>query len=143
MFKTVLIPVDIAQMDAAAASLSAARELTNREDVKTVLLYVVEQIPAFAAADVPPIVHEQVLTDAKTSLSTLAQEHGLPSKTEILVREGHPSRTILDVANDASADVIVVASHDPGLTDYLLGSTASRVVRHAHCSVLVIRNQST
>ena len=36
--------------------------------------------------------------------------------------------------------MIVIASHDPGLADYLLGSTAGRVVRHAHCSVLVVRN---
>ena len=35
--------------------------------------------------------------------------------------------------------MIVIASHDPGLVDYLLGSVAARVVRHAHCSVLVTR----
>ena len=35
--------------------------------------------------------------------------------------------------------MIVMASHDPVLSDYLLGSVAARVVRHAHCSVLVAR----
>jgi len=36
-------------------------------------------------------------------------------------------------------DLIIVGSHKPGLQDYLLGSTAARVVRHAMCSVLVGR----
>jgi nucleotide-binding universal stress UspA family protein len=37
------------------------------------------------------------------------------------------------------ADLIVVGSHRPAMKDYLLGTNAARVVRHAHCSVLVVR----
>jgi nucleotide-binding universal stress UspA family protein len=36
--------------------------------------------------------------------------------------------------------MIVMASHRPELKDYLLGPNAARVVRHAECSVLVVRN---
>jgi len=53
--------------------------------------------------------------------------------------EGHSGRTILDYAENHQADCIVVASHRPGLQDYLLGSTAARVVRHASCAVHVVR----
>ena len=35
--------------------------------------------------------------------------------------------------------MIVIASHNSGMADYLLGSVADRIVRHAHCSVLVTR----
>jgi nucleotide-binding universal stress UspA family protein len=38
-----------------------------------------------------------------------------------------------------NADLIVLAAHRPELKDYLLGPNASRVVRHAKCSVYVIR----
>ena len=41
--------------------------------------------------------------------------------------------------NAQGVDLIIVASHRPGLQDYFLGSTAAKVVRHAKCSVLVIR----
>ncbi len=34
---------------------------------------------------------------------------------------------------------IIVASHKPNVGDYLLGTTAARVVRHATCSVFVVR----
>jgi nucleotide-binding universal stress UspA family protein len=55
------------------------------------------------------------------------------------VRAGHPGNQILDLAEETNADLIIVASHRPGLQDYFIGSTAGRVVRHANCSVLVTR----
>lgn len=52
---------------------------------------------------------------------------------------GHSARTIIDYANEKDVDCIVIGSHKPGLSDYFLGSTSSRVVRHANCSVHVRR----
>jgi Universal stress protein family len=46
---------------------------------------------------------------------------------------------ILGVAEEAEADLVVVGSHRPAMKDYLLGTNAARVVRHARCSVLVAR----
>jgi nucleotide-binding universal stress UspA family protein len=46
---------------------------------------------------------------------------------------------ILAVAEEAETDLIVVGSHRPAMKDYLLGTNAARVVRHAGCSVLVAR----
>lgn len=46
---------------------------------------------------------------------------------------------ILDLARDIGADLIVLASHRPGAKDYLIGANAVHVVRHAPCSVLVVR----
>jgi len=47
---------------------------------------------------------------------------------------------ILGVAEEAGAHLIVVGSHRPAMRDYLLGTNASRVVRHASSSVLVARD---
>ncbi|MBW4709166.1 universal stress protein [Roseobacter sp. YSTF-M11] len=52
---------------------------------------------------------------------------------------GHTARTIIDYAAANGFDCIVIGSHKPGLSDYFLGSTASRVVRHAPCAVHVHR----
>jgi len=46
---------------------------------------------------------------------------------------------ILGAAEAAEADLVVVGSHRPAMKDYLLGTNAARVVRHARCSVLVAR----
>ena len=53
--------------------------------------------------------------------------------------QGHSGRTIVDTATKMKVDCIVLGSHKPGLIDYLLGSTAARVVRHAPCAVHVAR----
>jgi nucleotide-binding universal stress UspA family protein len=46
---------------------------------------------------------------------------------------------ILEEAEKWGADVIIVGSHRPGAERFLIGSNASAVVRHATCSVLVVR----
>ncbi|WP_439155297.1 universal stress protein [Yoonia sp.] len=53
--------------------------------------------------------------------------------------QGHSGRSIIDYATSNGIDCIVLGSHKPGLRDYLLGSTAARVVRHAPCAVHVLR----
>jgi nucleotide-binding universal stress UspA family protein len=57
-----------------------------------------------------------------------------------LITKGHSGRGIIDVSIDLKTDCIVLGSHKPGLIDYLLGSTAARVVRHAPCAVHVLRD---
>ncbi len=62
----------------------------------------------------------------------------LDGVTAVLVK-GHTYRSIIDYSAENSIDCIVIGSHKPGLNDYLLGSTAARVVRHAPCAVHVCR----
>ncbi len=62
-----------------------------------------------------------------------------PDVTPIVIK-GHSGRTIIDFADEQKADCIIIGSHKPGLIDYLLGSTAARVVRHAPCAVHVLRD---
>ena len=58
---------------------------------------------------------------------------------ETAVRDGDPRSVIVDAAEEWGADLIVVGSHRPTMATYLLGSNASTIVRHARCSVLVVR----
>jgi nucleotide-binding universal stress UspA family protein len=54
--------------------------------------------------------------------------------------EGDPKSQIIDVADQWPADMIVVGSHGwQGLSRFLMGSVSEAVVRHARCSVEVIR----
>jgi nucleotide-binding universal stress UspA family protein len=52
---------------------------------------------------------------------------------------GAPWQSICDMARSAEADLIVIGSHGYAGLDRLLGTTAAKVVNHAHCSVLVVR----
>lgn len=67
-----------------------------------------------------------------------ARVAGVPGVKSVMLK-GHSSRTITEYAAKIGADAIIVGSHKPGLTDYFLGTTAARVVRHAPCAVVVLR----
>ena len=58
---------------------------------------------------------------------------------ETIARRGSVYEQVLKVAEELAVDQIVIGAHRPGLSDYLLGPNTARVVRHATCSVNVIR----
>ncbi|MFL4469227.1 universal stress protein [Tateyamaria armeniaca] len=76
---------------------------------------------------------------ARTDMS--AKLAGHPEINGVLV-EGHSARAIIDYAASHDVDCIVLGSHKPGLSDYFLGSTSARVVRHAPCAVHVHRSDT-
>jgi nucleotide-binding universal stress UspA family protein len=58
----------------------------------------------------------------------------------VLVKDGRPADVICKTAADEKADAIIIPTHGhSGLKHALLGSVAEKVVRHAPCSVLVVR----
>jgi nucleotide-binding universal stress UspA family protein len=66
---------------------------------------------------------------------------GFHVSTELV--EGEPKSLIIDVANEWLADMIVVGSHGwSGLSRFLMGSVSEAVMRHAHCSVEIIRTRA-
>jgi len=69
------------------------------------------------------------------TLATLRPD-GWPQATTV----GYTSEGLMAVGERIGADLIVLASHRPAMKDYLLGANASRVVRHAPCSVFVVRD---
>ncbi|MEJ7803327.1 MAG: universal stress protein [Candidatus Limnocylindria bacterium] len=67
---------------------------------------------------------------------------GIPTTAHL--RGGDPAREILATAEDQGADLIVIGSRGlGGLARLLLGSVARKVLIHAHCSVLIVRNQGS
>ena len=136
MPKTIIVPVALAQIEKAQTMLDVARQLGGK-DGEIVLVTVIEEVPGYIAAELPAGLLENAADEARGELRTLARNAGMELAVE--VRKGNPASAILAVADERNADVIVIASHRPGLQDYFLGSTAARVVRHAKCSVHVIR----
>jgi len=136
MYKKILVPIDMAQVAEGKAIIDDAIEHAA-EGAKIILLYVVEEVPNWAAISLPADLLDKSLHEAHDELKAIANATG--RKMDVEVRTGHSYNTILDVAEEKEVDLIIVASHRPGLQDYFLGSTAAKVVRHAKCSVLVVR----
>ena len=135
MYNHVLVPISFDDDRNAPQAVEVAKRLRAKGGLIT-LLHVMEQIPSYAVNYIPEGFHDEVKVAIATSLSDLAEG---AERVDAAVVEGHSGRTILDWAEEHGPDLIVIASHRPGLQDYFLGSTAAQVVRHAQCSVHVLR----
>ncbi|SLN65096.1 Universal stress protein F [Roseovarius albus] len=135
MYSNILVPVSLDDDRDVISALRVAKVLSGK-DGKITLLHVVEHMPQYSEKLLP----EDHLESAKSAISMKLQP--IVDKAEaatLEIVEGHSGRTIVDYAVSHEVDCIVIASHRPGLQDYLLGSTAARVVRHAACAVHVVR----
>lgn len=56
-----------------------------------------------------------------------------------IIRTGTVFDEVVSQAKKSKVDAIVMASAKPKFRSYLLGSNAAKIVRHAHCSVFVVR----
>jgi nucleotide-binding universal stress UspA family protein len=71
---------------------------------------------------------------------TASQLRSAGFQVHVVVKEGDPKTTILDKAAQWSADMIFMGSHGrKGIDRFLIGSTSEAVLRHAHCSVEIVR----
>ena len=136
MYKTILVPIDLFEPEKGKPMINIARLMGGR-DAHIILINVVEDIPAYVAAQVPGEILNKTRVNAAEELKAIAGAAGIEPHIE--VRSGAAHNAILEIADEREADLIIVGSHKPGLQDYLLGSTAARIVRHAKCSVFVGR----
>jgi nucleotide-binding universal stress UspA family protein len=136
MYNSILVPVAFDHAGFGEHAIAVARKLLNGDGQLT-LLHVMDDVPGYITSYLPEGILEKNRKDAVAKLDDLAKKAGLPCS--IAVVRGHANRSIVAHAAEKAVDCIVIASHKPGLEDYFLGSTAAHVVRHAKCSVHVIR----
>ncbi len=142
--KTILVPVDFSASTARVCE--AAQTLADLIGAQLLVLHVVQPPPvvmneyyAFDAGQMASaVVAGEKYADRK--LAELYKQLEKPGRPVQTVREtGQPVPTILDRAEAAQADYIVVGSHGHGaLYDLFVGSTTQGILKKAHCPVLVI-----
>lgn len=143
MYKTLLVPLDGSAL--AEAALSHAVSLATQLDCEIVLLRVVVSPYAIVAPDLVLAGTDPNLSEltahAKQYLKTIAdplQRQGLRVRT--IVCEGPVAEAILDHAQALRADLIVMSTHGRGgISRWVYGSVAERVLQAAACPVLLIR----
>jgi nucleotide-binding universal stress UspA family protein len=140
MFKTILVPVDLAEIEAAKPAIDKAVELAQGNEGTLRLIYVRPVVPVTYMEFMPPAFDEEQQAEAEKTLAELASTVNLPAeRVSAVVRLGSIYNEVLDEVEKTGADLVVIGSHRPTMATYLLGSNASTIVRHAKCSVLVVR----
>jgi len=143
MFKSILLPIDLSDKATWERALPAAVHMAQNEGAA---LHIATVVPDFGMSVVgsffPEGFEEKAMHEVGEKLSAFVNTH-VPDGIEVHphVLHGRVYDQIIEAANRAGADVIVMGSHRPELKDYLLGPNAARVVRHATQSVFVVRGE--
>jgi nucleotide-binding universal stress UspA family protein len=137
MYKNILVAVDLSHGDTADHLVKLARHLAGDRGAIT-LLSVVQPLPSYVGIQAPAGVVDEHRRETEARLKELGG-----SGVEAITALGSPGSEILALAARLKADAIIVGSHKPGVSDYLIGSTAARVARHANCTVVVDRSALT
>ena len=144
MYKSILVPIDLADAEMAKPAITAAVQMAALSNGKVRLVNVLPLTPVMLAEYVPPDFESQQRKSAEDALAIICKEAGLDAaRVSATVRQGGIHQEILEEQKAVAADIIVMSSHrphKPGIRTYFLGSNAGHVVRYAPCSVLVVRN---
>lgn len=140
-FTTVLLPTDFSSH--AEAACGAGMDMARRDGAQVIALHVLP-LSDLVMGEYPIVMVDQLqaelMADAEKRMQAWKAEQG--GAVETLVVWGNPALDICRIAEERKADLIVTSTHGrTGLAHLFMGSVAERVVRHAPCSVLVVRAQ--
>ncbi|GGB43982.1 universal stress protein [Roseibium aquae] len=138
MYRHILIPVALDHEALIAPKQKVARRLLE-DGGRITLLTVLENIPGFVSEFVDLKIDNHLAEKVAEKLRAAADADA-DERIICKVVTGKPGVQIAAYAAENSVDLIIVGSHHPSAQDYFLGSTASRVVRRADCSVFVVRD---
>lgn len=147
--KTILVPTDFSECggDCSMYAVKNSVDIAKQHGSNLIFLHVVaEDIyrkPMFFLDDdkidnLNEKIHEHSKNQVMEIIDKYASE--IKDRCSIIVRDGKPYTEILNEAVNSKVDLIVIATRGiHGLQGVFYGSVTEKVVRHAECSVLVVR----
>jgi universal stress protein A len=143
-FRKIMCTTDFS--DPSYEALHSAAEMAIHMDAEIFIVHMVPKVhgippdPLYAFEG--PEEHAQLLkADAERQVKDIIEQR-LPKnvKSQTIIRQEETAEGILHVAEEIDADVIVIATHGrTGWRHLVFGSVAEKVIREAHCPVLVTR----
>ena len=142
--REILVPIDFS--DCSKKALRYAIPLAKEHKASITLAYVVPGISTafgeYGAFEAAAITKEMRETAERDLAALVVDEVRGVVAADTVVRTGPPVQEIIAIAKGLPADMIILSTHGrTGLKHALLGSVTERVVRHAPCPVLVVREQ--
>jgi nucleotide-binding universal stress UspA family protein len=140
MFKRILIGLDGSA--GSKKALSAAIRLAIEQQAELLAVSVEERLPHYAAmvSEVDEAKREANEYFARVHREAYDQAKQAGIELRTAMRVGHAAQRILEYANAEKVDLLVLGhSGHTGVWGQFLGTTADKIMRHAPCSVLVIR----
>ena len=138
MYSRILVPVDLENVDKLGKALDLAAKTAKDNGATVVYVDVVDAVPTTSATT-----EGERMADRLRKLATSqAKAHGIEAVDQIALRSDLHLNVGADIVKTAKAsdcDLIVMASHVPGIRDHFLSSNAGYVASHAPMTVYVVR----
>lgn len=138
MYSRILVPVDLDQVDKLEKALDLAAKTAQQNDATVVYASVVDAIPTSSKRT-----EGARMTEALDAfVDGQAATHGIRTDDIVTLRRDlhlNVGSEIIESAKTADCDLIIMASHVPGLKEHVLSSNAGYVASHAPMSVFVVR----
>ena len=136
MFKSIMVPVDLAHADKLSNAIDVARDLATHYGAKLVFVGVTASTPG-------PVAHNP--EEFRGKLEAFAREAGGDADATSHMIVSHDPTADMDDKLEAAipelgADLVVMASHVPGIADMLVPSHGGSLARHAGISVFLVRS---
>jgi universal stress protein F len=149
MPRKILVPIDLREESTWEKTIPEAFRLAQANGDEVVIMTVVPELTALLdwryairgeLGGSQDLDTKRSVAEACQRLQEIGDEHA-PAGTdfEVIARAGTVYEEILNIAEELGVDQIIMAAHRPQLADYLIGPNTARVVRHAKCSVTVVR----
>ncbi len=143
MTKRILCAIDVSQADHDLAVLTEAVSLARSNAAHLDVLSVLPDYgTSFVGSFFKDNHHAHIKQSARKQLNEMVKG-AIGNDADLLIRKviatGSTYEEILKTAETTGCGLIVIGAHKPNYQDYLLGPNAARVVRHAPCSVYVVR----
>lgn len=140
MYKKILLPTDGSGY--AEQEVDRVSKLVS-DDGEIVILSVAGKITssAFQSRSKIKNVNKRLLAEANDAVRHMAEKFDPSLNVETMVRTGFPAETIISVADEIEAEIIVISSSGKsGLHKFIIGSVAEKVLKNSEIDVLLVHN---
>lgn len=139
MYSRILVPVDLAHLDNISKALNTAIDMAKHYNATLCYVTVTNSTPGTAAHN-----PDELAQKLRQFAEEQGKSHGITTEAKVLESVDTAvelDNKLLDAIKDTAADLVVMASHTPGLGDklHLLRSNGAEIVKHSDISVFVVR----
>ncbi|SFR61158.1 Nucleotide-binding universal stress protein, UspA family [Marinobacter daqiaonensis] len=139
MYSKILVPVDLAHKEKMSKALDTATDIAKHYQAKLCYVSVTNTTPS-AAAHNPGELAKKLAAFADEQ----SQAHGVKAESKVIETADTAvelDKKLVEAIKESGADLVVMASHSPGIGDklHILHSNGANIVRHSDVSVFVVR----
>jgi len=137
MFNHIMVPVDLVHKDKQKKALAVAGEMAKLHGAKVHVVSVGGDLPGSLGHN--PEEFGALLDDFA---KTLKQDYGADVEAHPITANDpsvDTTRKLMQAMEDIGADLVIMASHHPGMLEHIFSSHGGYIAQHAKCSVFVVR----